>query len=143
MTSNDWYDYGAKIGELVQSAIDFSDISASEAMPARVDVLAIDIEDSLDWEGIMEVKDLHDKRFLQGTQLLKEQLEDLLPLGDGSCTRCKVCAYPDQPCRFPELASASMEAFGLYVADVCKKNQIDYNYGPGKMCYTGCYLFER
>ncbi len=32
--------------ELVQAAIDFSDISASEAMTARVDVLAIDIEDS-------------------------------------------------------------------------------------------------
>lgn len=32
--------------ELVQAAIDFSDISASEAMTARVDVLAIDIGDS-------------------------------------------------------------------------------------------------
>ncbi len=32
--------------ELVQAAIDFSDISASAAMTARVDVLAIDIEDS-------------------------------------------------------------------------------------------------
>ncbi len=32
--------------ELVRAAIDFSDISASEAMTARVDVLAIDIEDS-------------------------------------------------------------------------------------------------
>ena len=32
--------------ELVQAAIDFSEISASEAMTARVDVLAIDIEDS-------------------------------------------------------------------------------------------------
>ena len=32
--------------ELVQAAIDFSDISASSAMTARVDVIAIDIEDS-------------------------------------------------------------------------------------------------
>ncbi|MBR4501833.1 MAG: HlyC/CorC family transporter [Clostridia bacterium] len=39
--------------ELVQAAIDFSDISASEAMTARVDVLAIDIEDSR--EEIVEV----------------------------------------------------------------------------------------
>lgn len=39
--------------ELVQNAIDFSDISASEAMTARVDVTAIDIDDS--WEDIISV----------------------------------------------------------------------------------------
>ncbi len=37
--------------ELVQAAIDFSDISAYEVMTARVDVEAIDIEDS--WESIL------------------------------------------------------------------------------------------
>ena len=101
-----------------------------------------EIEDSLDWEGIMEVKKVHDERFLKGTERLKEQLDEVLPLGDGACSRCKKCTYPDEPCRFPELASSSMEAFGLFVSDVCKKNGVLYNYGPGKMCYTGCYLFE-
>ena len=101
-----------------------------------------DIEDSLDWEGIMEVKAIHDKRFIKGTEVLKDEIVDLLPLGDGSCSRCKDCTYPDAPCRFPELASASMEAFGLYVADVCRKNGVAYNYGIGRMCYTGCYLFN-
>ncbi len=37
--------------ELVQAAIDFSEISASEVMTARVDVQAIDIDD--DWEEII------------------------------------------------------------------------------------------
>ncbi len=39
--------------ELVQAAIDFSDVSANEAKTARVDVVAIDIEDS--WEDILQV----------------------------------------------------------------------------------------
>ncbi len=38
--------------ELVQAAIDFSDISAQDAMTARVDILAIDIDD--DWENILD-----------------------------------------------------------------------------------------
>ena len=38
--------------ELVQAAIAFRDIAASEAMTARVDVLAIDIEDS--WDEILD-----------------------------------------------------------------------------------------
>lgn len=39
--------------ELVQAAIDFSEISVSEVMTARVDVQAIDIDD--DWEDILAV----------------------------------------------------------------------------------------
>ena len=37
--------------ELLQAAIDFADISASEVMTARVDVQAVDIDD--DWEDIL------------------------------------------------------------------------------------------
>lgn len=39
--------------ELVQAAIDFADVSASEAMTARVDVVGIDLED--EWDDILEV----------------------------------------------------------------------------------------
>ncbi len=41
--------------ELVQAALDFSEISASDAMTARVDMTAIDIDD--DWEEIRELLD--------------------------------------------------------------------------------------
>ncbi len=41
--------------ELVQAAIDFSDIMASEVMTARVDMLALDVED--DWDELMKVID--------------------------------------------------------------------------------------
>ncbi len=43
---------GEERSELLQAALDFSDISASEVMTSRVDMLAIDIDD--DWEEIME-----------------------------------------------------------------------------------------
>ncbi len=39
--------------ELVQAALEFSDVSASDAMTARVDMTAIDIDD--DWEEIREL----------------------------------------------------------------------------------------
>ncbi|MGN1001239.1 MAG: hemolysin family protein [Oscillospiraceae bacterium] len=38
--------------ELLQAALDFNEISASQVMTARVDIVAIDIED--DWEDILE-----------------------------------------------------------------------------------------
>jgi CBS domain containing-hemolysin-like protein len=41
--------------ELLQAALDFSEISASEAMTARVDMVAIDVDDSM--EDILELID--------------------------------------------------------------------------------------
>ena len=41
--------------ELVQAAIDFSDVMASEVMTARVDMLALDIED--DWDEMLKTID--------------------------------------------------------------------------------------
>lgn len=38
--------------ELIKAAIDFSEVSASEVMTARVDMVALDVED--DWEEILE-----------------------------------------------------------------------------------------
>ncbi len=51
-TAEDEEVIGEQESELVQAAIAFRDISASEAMTARVDVLAIDIEDP--WEEILD-----------------------------------------------------------------------------------------
>ena len=41
--------------ELLQAAIDFSDVMASEVMTARVDMLALDIED--DWDELLKTID--------------------------------------------------------------------------------------
>ena len=41
--------------ELLQAALDFSEISASEVMTSRVDMISIDIDD--DWEEILEIID--------------------------------------------------------------------------------------
>jgi len=41
--------------ELLQAALDFSEISASEVMTSRVDMVAIDIDD--DWEEILKIID--------------------------------------------------------------------------------------
>lgn len=101
-----------------------------------------DIEDSLDFEGIADVAKLHGERLIQCVDVLAEVLEDKLILGAGGCRRCKECTYPDAPCRFPEKATSSMEGYGLYVSDVCKKNGVAYNYGPEKMCYSGCILYN-
>ena len=79
--------------ELLQAALDFSDVSASEAMTARVDMVAIDIDD--DWSEIRTIlhttpysrlpvyEDSVDNiiGFLYLNRLFREQVDTLLESG--------------------------------------------------------------
>lgn len=100
------------------------------------------MDDDFDYEAMQEAEKKHKKEFrtLQ-IELLKE-FPSLLALGAGGCTLCPQCTYPDEPCRFPDEAISSMEAFGLLVSDVCTKNNLPYYYGPGTLTYTGCFLLK-
>lgn len=99
-------------------------------------------EDSMDFETMMETEQQHKEHFLAFADYLTEVCPGRLALGSGCCTRCKTCAYPDAPCRFPDRMVSSMEAYGLLVTQVCESNNIPYYYGPGTIAYVSCYLLE-
>lgn len=101
-----------------------------------------ELEDSMDFEGMVEIGEKHKNTFLKFSDEIKKEYENVLSLGIGSCIRCKECAYPDKPCRFPESALSSMEAYGMLVSQVCIDNNIKYYYGPNTLAYTGCFLIE-
>ena len=101
-----------------------------------------DVEDSLDFEAMMEIEADHKDHFERMYATLRQKGEALLALGAGCCTKCKECTYPDAPCRFPDQAVASMEAYGLLVLEVCKANGLTYYYGPEKMAYNSCFLLK-
>lgn len=99
-----------------------------------------DVEDSLDFEAMMETEALHKEHFNLAAEKLRELYPDMLPLGAGCCTVCKTCTCPDQPCRFPEKRNSSLEAYGILVSELCRKNNLAYYYGADKIAYTSCYL---
>ena len=102
------------------------------------------LEDSMDFEGLEELGKEHEANFKRAIDKFTELYadKDILILGTGSCNICKECTYPDKECRFPQKRISSMEAYGLVVNEVCKANNIPYNYGPNTMTYVGCFLFE-
>ena len=101
-----------------------------------------EVEDSLDFEGMMAAEAAHKRRFAALHERLLAQWPGLLALGAGACTRCKPCTYPDAPCRFPERRVSSMEAYGIVVLEACKANGLQYYYGPRAIAYTSCFLLE-
>ncbi len=99
-----------------------------------------ELEDEFDGEAMMETEALHKAHFQEMFSALRKKSGHVLALGAGCCTRCKGCTYPDNPCRFPEEAVSSMEAYGMLVLQVCKDNGLKYYYGSDKIAYTGCFL---
>jgi len=99
-----------------------------------------DLEDSMDWDSIMETGVRHKKNFGKMRDELIRNHPSLLAMGAGECKLCETCTYPDEPCRHPEKMEVSMEACGLYVSKVCKDNDLEYNYGPETIAFTSCFL---
>ena len=73
---------------------------------------------------------------------LRKIYPNCLPMSAGTCTICSPCACPDAPCRFPDLAIPSMEAYGLWVSKVCEDSGSKYYYGPQTITYTSCILVD-
>ena len=99
-----------------------------------------ELEDSYDWEGIMEAGARHKANFSRLWDELEKQFPLIYAMGAGACRLCESCTYPDAPCRFPDRMSASMEACGLFVTKVCTDNGLAYNHGQDKIAFTSCFL---
>lgn len=95
---------------------------------------------SFDAEGYQSIEKLHLERFARFSRLLRETYPDALCLGAGGCRVCAQCAYPE-PCRFPERALSSMEAYGLFVTQVCRDCGVPYYHGPETITYSACVLY--
>ncbi|MDR1892490.1 MAG: DUF2284 domain-containing protein [Oscillospiraceae bacterium] len=101
-----------------------------------------DLEDDFDYESMSSAGVLQKERMVAFRKLLLPEFGHLLALGNGGCNLCERCTYPGSPCRKPEQTMVSMEAFGLFVSEVCGDNGLGYHYGPRTITYTGCYLFK-
>jgi len=101
-----------------------------------------DLEDSYDWEAIMDAGKRHKDNFGRMWEVLERDWKTVYAMGAGACMLCEKCTYPDTPCRFPDRMSASMEACGLLVSKVCTDNGLAYNYGQNKMVFTSCFLVK-
>ncbi|MEG2258967.1 MAG: DUF2284 domain-containing protein [Oscillospiraceae bacterium] len=100
------------------------------------------LEDSWDFEEMKETEQRHKKMFNELIEEISASGLDMLPVGAGTCTRCKECTYPQSPCRFPDKAMSSMEAYGMLVNQICKSNGVPYNHGTNTVCYTSCILLN-
>lgn len=101
------------------------------------------LEDSFDFEGMMEAKQEFNEIALKITNVIRGLDGDILHLGVGACGICERCAKKDnEPCRFPDRAIPSMESYGIFVAETAKKAGLKYINGKDTVTYFGIVLFR-
>ncbi len=94
----------------------------------------------IDSRGYRLAEQRHLESFRAFCQVLGRTYPQALCLGTGGCRLCKVCAFPES-CRFPEKATSSMEAYGLFVTQVCRDVGLPYHHGERTITYTACVLY--
>ena len=103
-----------------------------------------ELEDSYDFEGMMEAGIAHNQlMILLRDQLNAENLPRVLHLGAGGCRMCEVCAKrKNEPCRHPDLAVASLETYGVNVSRLAPAAGMKYINGKDTVTYFGAVLFD-
>ena len=99
------------------------------------------LADDFDYDGIQALSRTHARRFAALARQMRLLCTRTLPLSAGPCLVCRRCTCPDRPCRYPNRRLSSMEAYGLFVSDVCTKSGLSYNYGPRTLTFTSCVLY--
>lgn len=102
-----------------------------------------ELEDSFDIEG-MDEAGIDFQRIAQKVKVMTQAVDkSSLFLGAGCCRICDRCAFLDkQPCRCPDLAYASLEAYGIFVSDLAQKTGMKYINGQNTVTYFGAILMH-
>ena len=103
-----------------------------------------ELEDSYDFEGMMDAGVAHNELMIRLREKLKgEGLSRVLHLGAGGCRMCPVCAKrTGEPCRKPDLAVASLETYGINVSKLATAAGMKYINGQDTVTYFGAVLFD-
>ena len=102
------------------------------------------LEDSFDIEGMAEAAINHHKLMYEVRKTADcEKFRRVLYLGAGGCRLCEKCArITNEPCRNPERAIPSLEAYGVNVSRLAKAAGMKYINGQNTVTYFGAVLFD-
>lgn len=103
-----------------------------------------DLEDSYDFEGMMDAASQHFKIAHQVSKYCYENFKGkYLNLSNGNCQICEKCSAMDNlPCRFPNEIIPSMDSYCVYVSELAKSAGMNYVNGQDTVTYFSMLLIK-
>ena len=101
------------------------------------------LEDCFDFDGMEAAAYKHFDITQRLADILRPRLNAPLILGAGPCRFCECCAkITEEPCRVPQKAFASLEAYGIAVSELAAAAELCYVNGQDTVTYFGGVLFN-
>lgn len=102
------------------------------------------LEDSYDFEEMLEAKNGIQKLISKFRDVFGQRnIYDVIFLGPGGCGVCKKCTKEsNEPCRFPQLAIHSLEAYCINVYKLANSAKMKYVNGQDTVTYFAAILFK-
>ena len=100
------------------------------------------LRDSYDFEGMKASSKAHSTLTHGLVEKLKDVISQPLALGAGACRICPRCAKEENiPCRQPDRALASLEAYGIDVSKLAAASGLKYINGKNTVTFFGGVMF--
>ena len=102
------------------------------------------LEDSYDFEGMMEAGSLHNQLAQKLWDFTDELgMNNVLHLGVGGCHLCEICGKRQGiPCRHPNRAMRSLEIYGVNVSLLASLANMNYINGQNTVTYFGAVFMK-
>lgn len=103
-----------------------------------------EIEDSWDFEGMGQAALTHNNMIREIADELRSSHPELQvkALGNGGCSLCESCTYPESPCIHPDQAVPSISGYGINVKEFVESLGLKYINGQNTVSFVGLVLID-
>lgn len=105
-------------------------------------VTMAEVSDISDLEEGLATRRGHEEITRQVNRLVREQGGETYVLSTESCAICKMCAYPDAPCRHPEKMFPAVESHGILITELGDRFGIDFQAGNNIVTWFSLILYR-
>lgn len=86
-----------------------------------------DASNAYDFDSMLQTQETHEDITQKLVDRIVKDGNNVLALSSNSCSLCRECTYPDGQCRFPHHMHPCIESYGIVVAPLLEKLDMDYS----------------
>lgn len=101
-----------------------------------------EVKDITDLEETLSTKPEHERITREIRNMFSEKYGEVLAMSADSCSICEECAYPDEPCRHPDLMLPCIESYTVVVTDIAEKLGMEFFYGANIVTWFSIILYN-
>ncbi|MBQ8830693.1 MAG: DUF2284 domain-containing protein [Oscillospiraceae bacterium] len=95
-----------------------------------------------DIEETLATRPEHEEITKMAADMVRQQCDDVYVLSSEACAICEECAYPDGPCRHPELMNPCVESHGIILTALAEKYGIEFQYGGNIVTWFSLIFYK-